>query len=89
VCERFTRNGNPSFIPETRASGSNALMAFGKCNAIGYSPFGIERNVSADSELAATYRLVAGIAPVLAAHQGKGSITAVRLNRGDAPTRVL
>ena len=53
LCERFTRNGNPLFIPETSANAANALVAFGKYNAIGYSPFVIERSVSADSELAA------------------------------------
>jgi hypothetical protein len=85
VCERFTRNGNPLFIPETRGNASNALMAFGKYNAMAYSPFAIERSVSPDGELAAAYRLVTGMAPLLVAHQGKSSLTAVRLNSGDAP----
>ena len=43
VCERFTRNGNPLFIPETSANAANVMSAFGKFNAIGFSPFGIER----------------------------------------------
>jgi hypothetical protein len=88
VCDRFTRNGNPLFIPETRDSASNALAAFGKHNAIGFSPFFIERSVSADSELAATYRLIARMAPVITAHQGKDTITAVRLNESDAPVQL-
>jgi len=29
VCERFTRNGNPLFIPETSANASNVMSAFG------------------------------------------------------------
>ena len=79
------RNGNPLFIPETSASGANALVAFGKYGAIAYSPFGIERSVSADSELAAAYGIISQMEPVIAAHQGKDSITAVRLNQGEAP----
>jgi hypothetical protein len=88
VCDRFTRNGNPLFIPETSTNAANVLTAFGKYGAIGFSPFGIERNVSADSDLAAAYRLVSQMAPVIAAHQGKDSITAVWMNQGDAPKRV-
>jgi hypothetical protein len=88
VCERFTRNGNPLFIPETGTNPANVLTAFGKYGAIGYSPFAIERGVSPDSDLAAVYRLVEQMAPMIAAHQGKDSITAVRLNQGDAPKRV-
>jgi hypothetical protein len=38
--------------------------------------------------LAAAYRLVSQMAPVIAAHQGKDSITAVWMNQGDAPKRV-
>jgi hypothetical protein len=88
VSGRFTRNGNPLFIPETGANAGNVLTAFGKYGAIGYSPFGIERSVSADSDLAAVYRLVSQMAPMIAAHQGKDSITTVRMKQGDAPQRV-
>ena len=44
VCERFSRNGNPLFIPETGTNASNVIMAIGKYNAIGFSPFGIDGN---------------------------------------------
>jgi hypothetical protein len=88
VCDRFTRNGNPLFIPETGTNPANVLIAFGKYGAIGYSPFAIERGVTPDSDLAAVYRLVAQMAPMIAAHQGRDSITAARLNQGDAPKRV-
>ena len=30
VCERFTRNGNPLFIPETAANPANVITAFVK-----------------------------------------------------------
>jgi hypothetical protein len=45
-CARYTRNGNPLFIPEAHAGGSapgNSLIALIKYKGIGYSPFGIER----------------------------------------------
>jgi hypothetical protein len=85
VCARFTRNGNPLFIPETRASVSNVMMAFGKHNAIGYSPFGVERGAGVNRDLAAAYRVIAQMAPVIVAHQGRGSMTGVRMRQGDPP----
>ena len=45
VCEEFTRSGNPLFIPETKvgpAGSARAFYAFGKYNALGYAPFGID-----------------------------------------------
>ena len=88
VCERFTRNGNPLVIPETSANAANVMSAFGKYNAIAFSPFGIERSVGPDTELAAAYRVISQLTPAIAAQQGKGTITAVRMNRGDAPLNV-
>ena len=88
VCERFTRNGNPLFIPETSANPANVLMAFGKYGAIGFSPFFIERGVGPETELAAAYRVVGQMAPAIAAQQGTDTITAVRMNQGDAPLKV-
>jgi len=45
-CARYTRNGNPLFIPEANTGGGapgNALIALIKYSGIGFSPFGIER----------------------------------------------
>ncbi|WP_459478482.1 DUF5597 domain-containing protein [Clostridium saccharoperbutylacetonicum] len=45
VMEEYAQNGNPLFIPEVRkdaVTASYALYAFGKYNAICYSPFAIE-----------------------------------------------
>jgi hypothetical protein len=61
------------------------LSAFGKFNAIGFSPFFIEHSAAPDTELAGAYALVSQLAPAIAAQQGKETITAVRLNQGDAP----
>jgi hypothetical protein len=45
LCERFTRSGNPLFIPETSRgpdAGRNLFLAIGAYNLIGFSPFGID-----------------------------------------------
>ena len=55
VCERFTRNGNPLFIPETSTNPANAIVAVGKYNTIGFSPFGIDGNRPIGADLAGTY----------------------------------
>ena len=88
VAARFTRNGNPLFIPETSTNASNVLSAFGKFNAIAFSPFFIERSAAADTDLAGAYALVSQLSPVIVAQQGKGTMTAVRMNQGDAPVEV-
>ena len=46
-CAKYTQSGNPLFIPETGGgpnSAARALYAFGRHDAIGFSPFGIERS---------------------------------------------
>jgi hypothetical protein len=88
VCERFTRNANPLFIPETSVNASNVLMAFGKYHAIGFSPFFIERGVGPDTDLAAAYRVVSDLAPAIAAHQGTPDIAAIRTRQGDPPAKL-
>jgi hypothetical protein len=88
VCERFTRNANPLFIPETSSNASNVLMAFGKFHAIGFSPFFIERMVGPETDLAAAYRVVSDLAPAIAAHQGTPEIAAIRTRQGDPPAKL-
>jgi hypothetical protein len=88
VCTRFSRNGNPLFIPETSTNSANALMAVGKYNTIGFSPFGIDGNRPIPPELAATYSMLNQLSPMILAHQGTDTITAVRLNQGDPPKQV-
>ena len=88
VCGRFTRNGNPLFIPETSANPLNAINAFVKWNAIGYSPFAIERGAGPSADFAAAYKLITSMAPAIAAQQGKNRMAAVRLNQGDPPTKL-
>ena len=86
TCERYIRNGNPLFIPETNTNALNAINAFVKYSAIG-SPFFIERAVGPNSDLAAAYALIARMAPAIAAAQGKNRMAALRLNQGDPPAK--
>ena len=45
VCESYSVQGNPLFIPEARRNAeasSNVFYAFGRINALGFSPFAVE-----------------------------------------------
>jgi len=88
VCERYLRGGNPLFIPETSTNAPNALMAVGKYNTIGFSPFGVDSVRPIPPELATTYGILNQLAPMILAHQGTDGITAVRMRKGDAPKKV-
>ena len=88
VCERFSRNGNPLFIPETSTDESNVIMAVGKYNAIGFSPFGVDGGRPIPPELAATYQMLSQLLPMILAHQGSDTMTAVRMIEGDPPKQV-
>lgn len=75
---RYHRAGNPLFIPEIGLGQLNAvqaLYAFAQHDAIGFSPFGIESADEATGEaLAAGYDLLRQLAPLILAHQGKGTM---------------
>jgi beta-galactosidase GanA len=91
LCARYTRSGNPLFIPESRGDTrgvANAICAFGKYNAIGFSPFGIDRSAGADTELAHAYEVISQVAPLILAHQGDGTMTSVLLDNGGEPQTV-
>jgi hypothetical protein len=91
VCAQFTRAGNPLFIPESRGDArgvANAIWAFGRRDAIGYSPFGIDRSAGADTELSRAYDVLSQVAPLILEHQGKGTMTALLLERDGAPQTV-
>ena len=91
VCARYTRQANPLFIPETSAGASGAahvIYAVGRYNAIGFSPFFIERIAGSDPDLASSYDLLSQLSPVILEHQGKGTMNAVLLNPEDPPQKV-
>ena len=91
VCARYHRCGNPLFIPEARGDGpgaAQAIWAFGRHDAIAYSPFGIDRFAGAGTELAQAYDVVAQISPLILEHQGMGTMPAVLVSRDGAPQSV-
>ncbi len=52
VCNEYTDNDNPLFIPEARqdvSSAANVFYAIGKHNALGFCPFGIEDLANRDA----------------------------------------
>jgi beta-galactosidase GanA len=91
TCERYHRCGNPVLIPESRGGGpgaAQAIWAFGKLDAIAYSPFGIDRAPEADPEFAQGYDILAQASPLILEHQGDGTMSAVLLEQGGAPQSV-
>jgi hypothetical protein len=88
VCARYLRNGNPLFIPETSTNSANLIMAVGKYNTIGFSPFGVDSVRPVTSDLASTYAILSQLSPIILAHQGFDTMTAVRMNKGDPPKQV-
>ncbi|MDR0692358.1 MAG: DUF5597 domain-containing protein [Prevotellaceae bacterium] len=83
---RYQREGNPVFIPETygdAAGGANAFYAFGQLDAIGFSPFGIDRTpgtaASGPSPLAAAYAVLDHLTPMIVQKQGTGQLAGIVL----------
>jgi hypothetical protein len=91
-CAKYTRSGNPLFVPES-ASGvegaARAIYAFGRHDAIGYSPMGIDRPVTPDNDLTSAYDLISQLAPLISAHQGNGTMSAVLLRSPDDPPQKI
>jgi len=88
----YARSGNPVFIPESRSGqggAANAAYAIGAKGAIGYSPFGYERNCTdeVNSTFHSFYHKAGCIAQQILAAQAEGRISAVWL-KGDNPMKV-
>ena len=87
----YVRSGNPLFIPESnggREGATRALYAFGRHNAMGFSPFGIDGSRAPDTDLIAGYDLIAQLAPLIVAHQGTGTISAVLLGQNNPSQKI-
>lgn len=88
----YARAGNPVFIPESRSGqegAANAAYAIGAKGAIGYSPFGYERNCNDESNATFHnfYKKAGCVAQQILAAQAEGRISAVWL-KGDDPMKV-
>ena len=83
-CARYTRRGNPLFIPEMRHGedgARNVFYALGRHDALGTSPFAVDSiDNPGDSPLARSYDALSQIAPVLLEHQGRGTMTGFLLD---------
>jgi len=93
ICAAYNRSGNPLFIPETGggpSSAPRALYAFGRHDAIGFSSFGIDRpdRLGNSPDLTGVYDLLSRASPLILAHQGDGTMTAVMLGPKDPPQKV-
>jgi hypothetical protein len=88
----YTRSGNPLFIPEGQAGaegGARALYVFGRHDAIGYSPFAIDRAAGSDPALTAVYDILTQMTPLILKHQGNGTMSAVLFGPNDtAPQKI-
>lgn len=81
---------NPLFIPESRCcvnSGVRALYAVGEHQAIGFSPFAIDQAPDSDTQhITRSYHLLRQLMPVVAQHQGKGTMHGVLFDQEDKET---
>ena len=87
----YTRSGNPLFVPEGQAGaegGARALYAFGRHDAIGYSPFAIDRAAGNDPALTGVYDILSQLTPLILKHQGMGTMSAVLLGPNDTAQKI-
>jgi hypothetical protein len=92
---RYTQSGNPLFVPETSSGlegAARALYAFGRHDAIGFSPFGVDGsfwpNRVPDSDFQIGYDILTQLTPLILEHQGKGTMSAVLLEPKDPPKQI-
>jgi len=93
-CEKYSRSGNPLFIPENMGGpdgAARALYVFGRHDAIGWTVMGLEdpRLPHPDNDLISSFDAIAQMAPLIAEHQGKGSMSAVLLRSPNDPPQKI
>ena len=72
------------FMPETRGGtpgAANVFYAVGEEAGFGFSPFAIEDDMNPKQDLAASYRAIQAVAPLLLAHQAAGDVHGFILDR--------
>ena len=89
MCANYNRSGNPLFIPETRGDmEARVLYAFGRHDAIGISLMGMERLTAPETEMIRGFEAIKQLGPLIAKHQGKGTMSAVLVGPKDPPKKL-
>ncbi len=81
---RYHRDGNPLFIPETRggtAGAANVFYSVGEHAAIAFCPFAIDAFSEGTTELGASYTAIASVAPILLEQQTQGNVHGFTLTK--------
>ena len=89
-CAKFDQPGNPLFVPENMGGVDGAarvVYIFGRHNAIGWTVMGITdpKLPHPDTNLIASFDLIYQLAPLISAHQGDGTMSAVLLRSANDP----
>jgi len=88
-CAKYTQSGNPLFIPETGGDmEAKTLYVFGRYDAIGISLFGVDRSGAPNPDMAGGFQIISQLAPLIAQHQGDGSMTAILFGANDPAQKV-
>jgi beta-galactosidase GanA len=93
-CAKYTQSGNPLFVPENMGGADGAarvLYVFGRHDGIGWTVMGIEdpKLTHPDKDLIANFDLITQLAPLIAEHQGNGTMSAVILRTlNDPPQKI-
>jgi beta-galactosidase GanA len=85
-CRRYHRDGNPLFMPEAQGrttAAANVFYALGEEAGFGFSPFAIEDEADPKGDLAASYRLLATLEPLIVAHQTDSTVHGFVLDQGN------
>jgi hypothetical protein len=86
---KYTQSGNPLLIPETRGDmEARVLYAFGRHDAIGVSLMGAERLTAPETEMIRGFEAIRQLAPLIARHQGKGTMSAVLVGPKEPPQKI-
>lgn len=78
--ERFSRPGNPLFVPEMFPVPANAVIGIGQFRGLGVAPFGFEGRVKPGDEFSKVYGLLAQIEPQILSAQARGAIAGAGVN---------
>ena len=88
--DAYVANGHPLFVPEALRSidaAANAMYAYGRHGALGFSPFGIETiGEEAGAFLAQAFDVVAQLSPLIAEHAGRETMTGLLQPASDMRT---